>query len=165
MIVLAIAGAISGIFSSQERLELFLAQAGILAPGIFLLMPDDPGHYPHSSRRCYLPYRRGCFWPGMGDLYTTISALLPDPLSVFLLIRKYGKTLILKLVSEKNYNKYIGWLEKGKKFQILFAAAIFLPGFPDDVPLYAGPAFPACLWADLRSLCSYAVRYPLSATV
>ncbi len=38
LIILAAIGAASGIFSSQERLEQFLAQAGVLAPGIFLLI-------------------------------------------------------------------------------------------------------------------------------
>lgn len=142
LIVLAIAGAISGVFSSQERLELFLAQAGILAPGIFLLIQMIQVIIP------ILPGGVTCligvvvFGPVWGFIYNYIG-LVAGSLISFLLIRKYGKTLILKLVSEKNYNKYIGWLEKGKKFQILFAAAIFLPGFPDDV---------LCMLAGLSSM-------------
>ena len=36
-------------------------------------------------------------------------------------------------VKEETYNKYITWLEKGKKFDKFFAAAIFFPCAPDDV--------------------------------
>ncbi len=132
LIILAAIGAASGIFSSQERLEQFLAQAGVLAPGIFLLIQIVQVIIP------ILPGGVTCligvvvFGPVWGFVYNYAGLVIGSIIS-FLLIRKYGRALILKLVSEKNYNKYIGWLEKGKKFQILFAAAIFLPGFPDDV--------------------------------
>ena len=132
LIILAAIGAASGIFSSQERLEQFLAQAGVLAPGIFLLIQIIQVIIP------ILPGGVTCligvvvFGPVWGFVYNYAGLVIGSIIS-FLLIRKYGRALILKLVSEKNYNKYIGWLEKGKKFQILFAAAIFLPGFPDDV--------------------------------
>ena len=36
-------------------------------------------------------------------------------------------------VKEETYEKYIGWLEKGKKFDKFFAFAIFFPCAPDDV--------------------------------
>lgn len=132
LIILAAIGAASGIFSSQERLEQFLAQAGVLAPGIFLLIQIV------QVIISILPGGVTCligvvvFGPVWGFIYNYAGLVIGSIIS-FLLIRKYGRALILKLVSEKNYNKYIGWLEKGKKFQILFAAAIFLPGFPDDV--------------------------------
>lgn len=132
LIILAAIGAASGIFSSQERLEQFLAQAGVLAPGIFLLIQIVQVIIP------ILPGGVTCligvvvFGPVWGFIYNYAGLVIGSIIS-FLLIRKYGRALTLKLVSEKNYNKYIGWLEKGKKFQILFAAAIFLPGFPDDV--------------------------------
>lgn len=132
LIILAAIGAASGIFSSQERLEQFLAQAGVMAPGIFLLIQIIQVIIP------ILPGGVTCligvvvFGPVWGFVYNYAGLVIGSIIS-FLLIRKYGRALILKLVSEKNYNKYIGWLEKGKKFQILFAAAIFLPGFPDDV--------------------------------
>ena len=132
LIILAAIGAASGIFSSQERLEQFLAQAGVLAPGIFLLIQIV------QVIISILPGGVTCligvvvFGPVWGFVYNYAGLVIGSIIS-FLLIRKYGRALILKLVSEKNYNKYIGWLEKGKKFQILFAAAIFLPGFPDDV--------------------------------
>ena len=36
-------------------------------------------------------------------------------------------------VKEETYDKYITWLDKGKKFDKFFALAIFFPCAPDDV--------------------------------
>ena len=36
------------------------------------------------------------------------------------------------MVSEKLYEKYIGWLSDGERFDKLFAVAIFFPVAPDD---------------------------------
>ena len=61
----------------------------------------------------------------------------------FLLVRKYGKKFILKSTEQATYDKYIGWLDKGKKFDIIFAIAIFVPGLPDDL---------ICMIAGLTSI-------------
>ena len=44
--------------------------------------------------------------------------------------------LIKKMFKKELIDKYIGWLNKGKKFEKLFAAAIFLPVAPDDFLCY-----------------------------
>lgn len=44
--------------------------------------------------------------------------------------------MVKRLFSEKTYNKYIGWLDKGKKFDVFFALAIFFPVAPDDFLCY-----------------------------
>ena len=36
------------------------------------------------------------------------------------------------MVSDKTYNKYVGWLDNQNRFEKLFALAIFLPVAPDD---------------------------------
>lgn len=38
----------------------------------------------------------------------------------------------MRLSSPKLYEKYVGWLDKGERFDKLFAIAIFLPVAPDD---------------------------------
>ena len=50
----------------------------------------------------------------------------------FFLARKYGKNLVLKLIS-KNYDKYISRIEKGNKFDMFFALAMLAPCAPDDL--------------------------------
>ena len=44
----------------------------------------------------------------------------------------------MSLVSDKTYNKYIGWLDNEKRFERLFALAIFFPIAPDDALLFNG---------------------------
>ena len=82
------------------------------------------------------------FGPVQGFFYNYIGIVLGS-IIVFLLGRQYGKPLILSLVSEKNYNKYIGWLDDQNRFDKLFAWAIFLPIAPDDT---------LCLMAGLTKI-------------
>ena len=56
--------------------------------------------------------------------------------AAFLLSRRYGKEFVRRIVSEKAYNKYAGWLEKKDRFDKMFAVAIFLPVAPDDLLCY-----------------------------
>ncbi|MBS5522218.1 MAG: TVP38/TMEM64 family protein [Clostridiales bacterium] len=133
---------ISGVFSSSEKMEQFLNQAGILAPAAFILLQIIQVIFPilPGGVSCLLGV--AVFGPLSGFIYSYTGLVLGSVIS-FLLIRKYGQALIQKLVSEKNYTKYAGWLQKGKKFNLLFAAAIFLPGFPDDL---------LCMLAGLSSM-------------
>ena len=69
------------------------------------------------------------------------------------------KTFILKFVSQSKYQKYEVWLEKGKKFNIFFALAIFFPGSPDDLLcMIAGMT----LMSFKKFLTLYALCKPLS---
>ena len=54
----------------------------------------------------------------------------------FLLSKHNGRPFVHHIIGEKNYNKYIGWLDKGKAFDKAFAVAIFLPVAPDDLLCY-----------------------------
>ena len=47
------------------------------------------------------------------------------------------------MISDKTYNKYIGWLDNQNRFEKLFALAIFLPVAPDDA---------LCLMAGLTNM-------------
>ena len=44
--------------------------------------------------------------------------------------------LIKKMFRKELIDKYIGWINNGKKFEIFFAIAIFLPVAPDDFLCY-----------------------------
>ena len=68
----------------------------------------------------------------MGFIYS-YTGMCIGSLLAFYISRKYGTSFVKKLVKPQTYDKYILWLEKGKKFDILFLLAIFLPAAPDDV--------------------------------
>lgn len=44
--------------------------------------------------------------------------------------------LLRKMFKKELIEKYINWLDKGKKFDKLFAIAIFMPVAPDDFLCY-----------------------------
>lgn len=51
----------------------------------------------------------------------------------FIISRKFGGYVVKGFIGEKNYNKYIQWLDKGKKFDVIFAIAILSPISPDNL--------------------------------
>ena len=130
--VFAVYGYHQGIFESRNTLVAFISQAGIWGPCIFHFHSGHSGCHSHPAGICHL-YRRChslCTVPGF--LYSYTGMCIGSVLA-FYFARRFGTGLVKKMISEKNYNKYILWLEKGNKFDLIFAASIFLPAAPDDV--------------------------------
>lgn len=123
------------IFVSQEALELFLKPFGMLGPVLFILLQMVQVVIP------ILPGAIGClggvliFGPLWGFVYNYIGISVGSILA-FCLSRRYGRPFVYRMIGEKNYEKYIGWLNKGKGFDKAFAAAIFFPVAPDDLLCY-----------------------------
>ena len=123
------------IFVSQEALEAFLGRFGMFAPLCFILIQIVQVVIP------ILPGAIGClggvliFGPvwGFVDNYVGISI---GSILAFLLSKYYGKPFVRGIIGDKNYEKYIGWLDKGKGFDKAFALAIFFPVAPDDLLCY-----------------------------
>ncbi|WP_445448284.1 TVP38/TMEM64 family protein [Enterococcus lactis] len=82
------------------------------------------------------------FGPYAGFIYNYVGICIGS-IIIFLLGRRYGKPFILSMISDKTYNKYIGWLDNQNRFEKLFALAIFLPVAPDDA---------LCLMAGLTNI-------------
>lgn len=118
--------------SDPDRMQALLEQMGALAPIAFIviqiiqvIIPIIPGGV--SSGIGIL-----VFGSVTGFIYNYIGLLIGSYIA-FKIVKRYGKDFILKITDQKTYDKYIGWLNKGKKFERLFALAILLPGFPDDL--------------------------------
>lgn len=131
-----------GFFNDPQALQSLVSQATILGPLVFILIQVLQVVVPIIPGGVSLAAGVLIFGPVQGFLYNYIGIVLGSIL-VFLLGRHYGKPLILSLVSEKNYNKYIGWLDDQNRFDKLFAWAIFLPIAPDDT---------LCLMAGLTKI-------------
>lgn len=119
-------------FESQQSLEAFIGKAGIFGPLIFIfiqaiqvVIPILPGFVTCIAGAVV-------FGPLEGFIYSYTGMCLGSMMA-FYISRKYGTAFVKKLVKPQTYDKYILWLEKGKKFDILFLLAIFLPAAPDDV--------------------------------
>ena len=123
------------IFVSQEALGAFLNRFGFWAPVLFVLIQCIQVVIP------ILPGAVGClggvliFGPVWGFVYNYVGISMGSILA-FLLSKKYGRPFVYNMIGEKNYEKYIGWLNKGTGFDKAFAAAIFFPVAPDDLLCY-----------------------------
>ena len=125
----------SGLLTSQQKLQAFLLQAGIIAPIIFIII---------QIVQCVIPIIPGgvstvigviVFGPVFGFIYNYIGICIGS-LFNFMIARQYGKETIIKITSQEQYDRYVSWLEKGQTFDKLFALAILLPCAPDDILCY-----------------------------
>ncbi|MDR0847228.1 MAG: TVP38/TMEM64 family protein [Lactobacillales bacterium] len=82
------------------------------------------------------------FGPVLG-FFANYAGIVIGSICIFELGRRFGKPLILTLVKEKTYNKYIGKLGNEKKFERFFTICLFFPFSPDDA---------LCLIASLSTM-------------
>lgn len=123
------------IFTSEDKMKLLLEKCGILAPIVFVIIqivqvviPIIPGGISQGVGVLVF----GAWW---GFVYNYLGIVMGS-IIVFFIARKYGMPLINKMFKKELIDKYIGWINKGKKFEVFFALAIFLPVAPDDFLCY-----------------------------
>ncbi|MHC5227528.1 TVP38/TMEM64 family protein [Enterococcus sp. LJL99] len=131
-----------GVFKDIDALRGLVGDSVVLGPILFMLLqiiqvviPIIPGGISCAAGVLI-------FGPMAGFIYNYVGICLGSVI-IFLLGRHYGKPFILRLVSDKTYNKYIGWLDNEKRFERLFTLAIFFPVAPDDA---------LCLMAGLTKM-------------
>ncbi|WP_277902007.1 TVP38/TMEM64 family protein [Enterococcus lactis] len=131
-----------GVFKDLNALRGLVGDSIILGPVIFIfiqilqvVIPIIPGGISTAAGILI-------FGPYAGFIYNYVGICIGS-IIIFLLGRRYGKPFILSMISDKTYNKYIGWLDNQNRFEKLFALAIFLPVAPDDA---------LCLMAGLTNI-------------
>lgn len=131
-----------GAFKDMDVLRNLVGNAHVLGPILFILIqiiqvviPIIPGGISTAAGVLI-------FGPAAGFIYNYIGICIGSVI-IFLLGRQYGKPFILSLIKEKTYDRYIGWLDNQKRFEKLFALAIFMPVAPDDA---------LCLMAGLTNI-------------
>ena len=133
-----------GIFASQDAFNNYIIRIGIWGPIFFILIQAIQVVIP------ILPGAIGCvvgviaFGPIYGFIYNYVGISIGS-IAAFLLSKNYGIHLVKSMVKPKTFDKYVGWLEKGKKFDKLFAFAIFMPVAPDDFLCYLAGITPMSL--------------------
>lgn len=121
----------SGAFQSVETLQACIDRYGGSAAALFIALQAAQVVVP------LLPGGVSClagvmlFGPWEGFLYNYVGIVLGS-LVAFALARNLGKPLLEKIFSKKLHDKYEKWTHESKRFDRLFALAIFLPGLPDD---------------------------------
>lgn len=158
LLILAVIGFQSGIFSSASQMQFYLEKAGIWAPILFLIIQIVQVVVPIIPGGVSCAISVIVFGPVYGFIYNYIGIVIGSTIN-FLLAKQYGKPFILKIISADTYEKYISWTEKGKKFDILFALAILLPGSPDDLLCLIAGLTPMSL---KKFLCILLLGKPLS---
>lgn len=133
-----------GIFASKDAFNNYIIRIGIWGPIFFILIQVIQVVIP------ILPGAIGCvvgviaFGPIYGFIYNYVGISIGS-IATFLLSKNYGIHLVKSVVKPKTFDKYVGWLEKGKKFDKLFAFAIFMPVAPDDFLCYLAGITPMSL--------------------
>ncbi len=128
-------GFYSGILTSSVDLDRFIVKVGVWGPIVFILIQIIQVVIP------IIPGAFGCvvgvmiFGPLMGFIYNYIG-ISSGSVIAFLISRRYGVNVVKNIANPKTVDKYIGWLDKGRKFEKLFAIAIFFPVAPDDFLCY-----------------------------
>lgn len=135
LILFMIYGIKSGIFTSQEALSQFLKKMGLIGPIIFIIIQIVQVVVPIIPGGISTAVGVLVFGPFYGFIYNYLGIVIGS-IIVFLISKKYGMKIIKKLFKKSTIDKYIGWLDKGSKFDKLFAFAIFMPVAPDDFLCY-----------------------------
>ena len=124
-----------GILTYQENMQKFIMGFGTAAGIIFVLIQIIQVIIP------VIPGGVSCvagvivFGAGMGFVYNYVGICIGSIL-VFLIAKRYGRALMVKMFDKKLIDKYESWTEKNGRFTKLFALAIFLPVAPDDFLCY-----------------------------
>jgi len=113
----------------KEAVRNFVSSYGILAPIIFILIQIFQNivapitHYPILLAGGLL------FGPVLGFIYNWIGTVIGTIL-IILLVKKFGRSLVNKVVSKKFMEKYNRTAQKIGPWG--YFIMLFLPGFPDD---------------------------------
>ena len=121
----------TGILQSKETLSAFIKQAGIWGPPLFIFLqilqtvvPVIPGALTSVA---------GVFIYGhiIGTIYNYVGIVIGCAI-IFYLARTYGPAFVQSVVSKRTYDKYIGWLDEGNRFERFFIFMMIWPISPAD---------------------------------
>ena len=132
VVMLTIYGMKTGILTDRDKLEMLVKESGIWGPLLFILIQMIQVVVPIIPGGITCGVGVVIFGAWYGLLYNYLGIVAGSFVN-FYLARRYGQCFVKYFVKEETYEKYIGWLEKGKKFDKFFAFAIFFPCAPDDV--------------------------------
>ncbi|WP_164668004.1 TVP38/TMEM64 family protein [Virgibacillus doumboii] len=138
MIAFAVFIVNSGFFNNPERVRDWIDGFGSFAPLLFLgisivqvVIPVLPGNVSTVVGVML-------FGIGLGSILNIVGIFIGS-LANFLLARRFGRRFVSYFVKQETYDKYIGWVNKGKRFEHFFWISLVFPGFPDDfICLIAG---------------------------
>jgi len=117
-------------FPDIDKLKNFILSFGLFAPIIFIIL--QIGQVLLAPIPGQLTGLLGGFLFGVakGTLYSTTGAVIGTLLSI-VLVRKFGKPFVKKVVDKKTFNKFDKFFEKRGTLTLFLI--YLLPFFPDDI--------------------------------
>jgi len=131
LVFFALYGWVVGWFRDLDSMRAFVAKAGPFGPAVFLLIQILQVVLPFIPGGVTLTTGVMAFGPWWGFLLNYAGVAVGSGIN-FGLVKRFGRTVMLHLVDEDAYHKYVGRIEHSKGFRRFFAIAILLPFFPDD---------------------------------
>ena len=131
-----------GLFDDLNALQNLVGGSLIVGPLIFISLQIFQVVFPIIPGGVSTAAGVFMFGPIAGFFYNYIGITIGSMI-VFLLGRYYGKPFVLSFISEKQYAKYVAYLDNQSRFDKIFALAIFFPLAPDDT---------LCLMAGLTDM-------------
>lgn len=125
----------SQIFTQEEALRNLLTTLGPAAPYGFILLQIIQTVIPIIPGALTIPMGTMIFGMGYGFVLNFIGIMLGSIMN-FILARKFGRPLVEIIVAEKQFNKYITWLDEKNRFDKLFTFGMFFPFSPADFLCY-----------------------------
>ncbi|SET17862.1 Uncharacterized membrane protein YdjX, TVP38/TMEM64 family, SNARE-associated domain [Salinibacillus kushneri] len=128
----------SDFFGNPAKVQQWVAGFGSIAPLLFLALSFTQVVIPVLPGNVSTVVGVMLFGIGLGSILNIVGIFLGS-LANFWLAKKYGRPFARYFVKDDTYEKYIGWVNKGKRFERFFVISMVFPGFPDDfICLIAG---------------------------
>ena len=126
-----------GTEQGREHLAVFIEKAGIFASVVFVLLmalqvviaviPGGP-----------LEITAGVLFGGWLGTVLTIAGAFLGALTVYCLVRKFGRPLVNLFVSEERFKKF-SFLQEEDKLELWIFILFLIPGIPKDLLTYIVP--------------------------
>lgn len=123
-----------GYLSDPDKMQAALSPYPILAPFIFLIIQFVQVVIPLLPGGITMPAGVMLFGPWLGLLLNYIGVCLGS-LTAFSIARRFGEPLVLRIVPEHIYTKYVKKLDS-RGYKRFLAIAILAPISPDDALCY-----------------------------
>lgn len=137
-------GWLDGHFASFETLKAYICSFGISGPLILTLIQALQVVLP------VLPGFLGCLvgaamFGSFGGFWINYIGISAGSLLAFWLARKYGVSLVRKMIPMEKYARFTQWINTRKSFPLVLFLSILLPLAPDDFLCYFSglASFPA----------------------
>ncbi len=124
---------LSKYFFDTDMIHNFVSKFGFFAPIIFIIMQITQNIIAPISHYPVLLAGGLLFGPVMGFIYNWLGTVIGTFL-IILLVRKYGISLVIRMIGQKNYDKYNSFATKLGCYPLFLI--YLLPVFPDDEITY-----------------------------